>query len=249
VTGAAPAGPVPVAAGPEALAEHAARAAARALNAAVETHGSATWVLAGGGTPMASYRLLAGPLSGTVPWERVRFLIGDERAVPYDHPDSNWGQIRAALLDKVPVAQDALLAPRTDLPLDEAAADYERQIRTLPKARSGWPRLDLLWLGVGEDGHTLSLFPGHPEVEVEGRLVVGVTGSPKPPAERLTLTLPALRGACCCVVLASGSGKAEAVRRAFGGDRGLPLARAVLEVGRAGGTVAWMVDRGAAGGG
>jgi 6-phosphogluconolactonase len=236
----------PVAETPAALAEYAARAAARVLTGAVDAHGEATWVLAGGGTPLGAYRLLERRLAATVPWERIRFAMGDERVVPRDHPDSNWGQASEALLDRVATGEGMLLAPRTDLPPDEAAADYDRQVRALPKAASGWPRLDLIWLGVGEDGHTLSLFPGHPEAEVDDRLVVAVRNSPKPPPDRLSLTLPALRGACCCMVLAAGAGKADAVAHALAGDERLPLTRAVREVTRSGGTVTWLLDRAAA---
>ena len=239
----------PAAETPEDLARTAARFAARVLDAAVAEHGDATWVLAGGGTPLAAYRLLAERFLDAVPWERVRFAMGDERMVPYDHPDSNWGQASAALLSRIPTGPGALLAPRTDLPPEDAAADYDRRLRALPKAASGWPRLDLAWLGVGEDGHTLSLFPGRPEVEVEDRLAVAVSDSPKPPPVRLSLTLAALRGAGCCAVLASGAGKAAAIRRALDGDPRLPLTRAVGEVTEAGGTVTWLLDRAAAGAG
>lgn len=236
----------PVADTPEGLAGHAARAAARVLAGAVRAHGDATWVLAGGSTPLAAYRLLADGLAAAVPWQRVRFLVGDERAVPHDDPDSNWGQAAAALLDNLPAAPASLLVPRTDLPPDAAAADYDRQLRGLPRARSGWPRLDLVWLGVGEDGHTLSLFPGRPEVDVDDRLAVAVRDSPKPPPDRLSLTLRALRGTSCCMVLAAGAGKAGPVAAALAGDASLPLTRAVREVAAAGGTVTWLLDRAAA---
>jgi 6-phosphogluconolactonase len=237
----------PVAGTAEALAGHAARAAALTLAGAVEARGDATWVLAGGGTPLGAYRILAGRLAAAVPWERIRFAMGDERVVPHDHPDSNWGQAREALLDRVRTGPGMLLAPRTELPPEDAAADYDRQLQALPKAASGWPRLDLVWLGVGEDGHTLSLFPSRPETAVDDRLVVAVRDSPKPPPDRLSLTLPALRGACCCMVLAAGAGKAGAVARALAGDGRLPLTRAVQEVTRAGGTLTWLLDRAAVG--
>ncbi len=109
------------------------------------------------------------------------------------------------------------------------------------------PRLDVVWIGVGPDGHCLSLFPGRPEVEVRDRLVVPVCGAPKPPPDRVSLTLTALTGAERLLVLAAGAGKAEAVARARAGDQRLPLTRAVAAVERAGGTVTWLLDRAAAG--
>ncbi|HSO54629.1 MAG TPA: 6-phosphogluconolactonase, partial [Actinomycetes bacterium] len=98
--------------GPEELAEAAARAAVADLEAAVEAHGTATWVLTGGGTPGAAYRRLAAhDLRAGVEWDRVRVAMGDERCVPPGHPDSNWGQAAAALLDHVPVPDHHRLRP------------------------------------------------------------------------------------------------------------------------------------------
>jgi 6-phosphogluconolactonase len=108
------------------------------------------------------------------------------------------------------------------------------------------PRLEVVWLGVGEDGHCLSLFPGRPEVEVTDRLVVPVHDSPKPPPDRVSLTLAALAGTERLLVLAAGQGKAEPVARARAGDDRLPVTRAVAAVRAAGGSVSWLLDRAAA---
>ena len=240
-------GRVEVLADADELAEAAASAAARDLADAVAAGGEATWVLAGGGTPLAAYRLLAGePLRGAVPWQRLRVVMGDERAVPRDHPESNWGRTAEALLDAVPIPDAGRLRPRGELPVEQAAADYERQLRALPATVDGWPRLDLVWLGVGEDGHTLSLFPGRPEVAVADRVVVAVRGAPKPPPERIGLSLAALRGAGRCVVVASGAGKADPVARALAGDDALPLTLAVRTATAAGASVTWLLDEAAA---
>ena len=236
-----------VVADPDALAEAAARLALADLEAAVEEHGTATWVLAGGATPAAAYRrLAASDLRTGVEWDRIRVAMGDERCVPPDHPDSNWGQAAAALLDHVPLPDANRLRPAGELPPGPAADAYEDALAGLPEATAGVPRLELVWVGVGEDGHTLSLFPGRPEVEVADRLVVAVHGAPKPPPDRLSLTLAALAGAERLLVLAAGPAKAGPVARArVGAD--LPLTRAVEAVERAGGTVTWLLDRAAAG--
>jgi 6-phosphogluconolactonase len=234
---------VEVAAGPAELAEAAARLAVADLGAAVEAHGSATWVLAGGGSPVAAYRRLAAEdLRAAVDWDRVRVAMGDERAVPVGDPDSNWGQAAAALLDHVPIPDHHRLRPRGELPAEQAADAYQAALQDLP----GAPRLELVWVGVGEDGHVLSLFPGRPEVETGDRLVVAVRGAPKPPPDRISLTLAALAGAERLVVLAAGAAKAAAVARARAGDDRLPLTRAVETVRRAGGSVTWLLDRAAA---
>jgi 6-phosphogluconolactonase len=232
---------------PGELAEAAARAAVADLEAAVEAHGTASWVLTGGGTPVAAYRrLAASDLRAGVEWERIRVAMGDERCVPVTDPDSNWGQAAAALLDHVPVPASHLLRPQGELGAEAAADAYQAALAELPPAPGGTPRLEVVWLGVGEDGHCLSLFPGHPELEVTDRLVVGVHDSPKPPGDRVSLTLAALAGTERLLVLAAGEAKAEPVARARAGDDRLPLTRAVAAVRSAGGKVTWLLDRAAA---
>jgi 6-phosphogluconolactonase len=242
------------------LAETAARAALADLEAAIDAHDTCTWVLTGGTTPVEAYRLLAGhDLRSAVEWGRVRIAMGDERCVPLDDPESNWGQAAAALLDHVPIAREQRLPVHVELGAEAAAADYEAVLRRLPPARPAGrreagatapaaPRLEVMWLGVGPDGHCLSLFPGRPELEVPQRLVVPVHGAPKPPPERVSLTLAALTGVERLVVLASGDSKAEAVARAREGDQRLPITRAIATVEGAGGMVRWLLDRAAAGG-
>jgi 6-phosphogluconolactonase len=238
---------VQVVAGPEELAEAAARTALADLEAAIDDHETCTWVLTGGGTPQAAYRRLARhDLRDSVEWGRLRVAMGDERCVPPGDPESNWGQAAEALLDHVPLADPQRLRIRGELGAEAAAKEYEAMMERLPVA-GGVPRLDVVWLGVGPDGHCLSLFPGRPEVEVLDRLVVPVHDAPKPPPERVSLTLAALAGAERLLVLASGQGKAQAVARARAGDQALPVTRAVATVARAGGSVTWLLDRPAAG--
>jgi 6-phosphogluconolactonase len=238
---------VEVVADAAALPEAAARLAVAGLEAAVEAHGSATWVLAGGSTPLAAYRrLAASDLRAGVEWDRVRVAVGDERCVPVEHPASNWGQAAAALLDHVPVPDHHRLRMAGELPGEAAADAYQAALAGLPAAGPGVPRLEVVWLGVGEDGHCLSLFPGRPEVEVADRLVVAVHDAPKPPPERVSLTLAALAGVERLLVLAAGDAKAGPVAAALAGDRALPIARAVQAVQRAGGAVTWLLDQAAA---
>jgi 6-phosphogluconolactonase len=263
---------VEVLSGAEELAEAAARAALADLEAAIDLHESCTWVLTGGTTPLAAYRRLARhDLRSAVEWGRVRVAMGDERCVPASAPESNWGQASAALLDHVPLPEDQRLPIQGELGAEAAAVAYEAALRRLPPApasgRDGSsaigrakppppvrgappaaPRLEVLWLGVGPDGHCLSLFPGRPELEVRDRLVVPVHDAPKPPPDRVSLTLAALTGVERLLVLVSGSAKAEVVARARGGDQELPISRAVATVEGAGGAVTWLLDRAAAGG-
>jgi 6-phosphogluconolactonase len=246
------AGPIRVMPDAIELAEVAARTALADIEAAIDVHDTCTWVLTGGRTPLAAYRRLAGhDLRSAVEWGRVRVAMGDERCVPVSDPESNWGQAAAALLDHVPVADDQRLPIHGDLGAEAAADAYEATLRRLPPAhppgRAPVPRLEVMWLGVGPDGHCLSLFPGRPEVDAGDRLVVPVHGAAKPPPDRVSLTLAALTGVERLVVLASGGDKAEAVARALAGDLDLPITRAVATVADAGGTVTWLLDRAAAG--
>jgi 6-phosphogluconolactonase len=200
-----------------------ARAAAEHIVSAL--HGGArTLVLAGGTTPQRCYELLA---AADVKWGRVTVLFGDERCVPPDDPESNYRMARAALLDRVAPATVHRIAG--ELGPDEAAARYDPIV-------AGLAPLDVVLLGAGEDGHTASLFPGHPEVQAQG-WAVAVRNAPKPPPDRVSLTLPALRGARHVIVLATGAGKADAVAKARRGDVPSGMIAGAL----------WLIDKAAAG--
>jgi 6-phosphogluconolactonase len=173
------------------------------LTRALGERGSASLALAGGTTPKATYEALAQlPLA----WSAVDIFFGDERCVPADHVDSNYRMAKSALFDRIAIPSarvHRMLGELSDR--DAAARSYEAE---LPE------RLDVVVLGIGEDAHTASLFPGAAALREEVRRVLPVIG-PKPPPERLSLTPPVLRSARTCIVLGSGAGKAEPVRRAF----------------------------------
>jgi 6-phosphogluconolactonase len=204
-------------------AEAVAAAAAAEISQAL-WKGARTLVLAGGTTPQRCYELLS---AMEVEWGRVSVLFGDERCVRPDHPESNYRMAREALLDKV--APATVYRMPAELGPDEGARLYEEVVAAvLP--------MDLVVLGVGEDGHTASLFPGHPALKAEG-LVTGIHDSPKPPPERVTLTLTALLAARTVIILATGAGKADAVARAK---------RHEVPSGMIAGA-RWLIDRAAAG--
>ena len=187
-----------------------ARRAAATLATAIRDRAAAapsvSLAVSGGRTPQPTYAALAGEPG--VPWARVRIYFADERGVPPDHPESNYGMARASLLSRVPVAPDAVLrmeAERADR--DRAAREYAT---LLPE------RLDLLVLGLGADGHTCSLFPHSAELHEQVRAVVPST-APAPPRERLTITAPVIARARQIVMLVTGASKAAAVHAAIEG--------------------------------
>jgi 6-phosphogluconolactonase len=185
---------------------------------------SRSLVLAGGTTPQRCYELLSGI---ELAWGRVSILFGDERCVPPDHPDSNYRMAREALLDRVSPA--TVYRMPAELGPDEGAALYAHVVAAVAP-------LDLVVLGVGEDGHTASLFPEHPALKATG-WTAGIHDSPKPPPERVTLTLRALRDARRVLILATGAGKADAVARA----RRREVPSGMIAGAR------WLIDRAAAG--
>jgi 6-phosphogluconolactonase len=174
-------------------------------------------------------------------WLRTEVFWADERAVPPDHPESNYGMARRLLLEPAAVPVRQIHRVDGQLPdLERAAASYADELaRTLGTP----PRLDLALLGVGPDGHVASLFPGHPAVGETELWVRAVPDAPKPPPRRLTLTLPVLAASRRVVVFARGREKADAVRAALAEPTsGLPVAL----LARAASAVSFLLDADAA---
>lgn len=196
-----------------AFARLAAEEVARVIEAAVADRGSASVALAGGSTPRAVHEALsAPPWAERIPWPAVEIWFGDERCVPPEDPESNYRMARETLLDRVPVDPVRVHRIEGERPdRDRAAEEYGA---ALPEA------LDLIVLGIGEDGHTASLFPGSPALEETVRKAVAIRG-PKPPPWRITVTPPVLCAAREVIVLASGESKSKAVARALS-DHGDP---------------------------
>jgi 6-phosphogluconolactonase len=218
---------------------------ARAL-AAVAASGRFAVALSGGSTPRALYALLASaaaPFRAALPWDRTHVLFADERAVPPGHPDSNYGMARDALLAHVPLPPGNVHRMRGEDDPALAARAYEEELRALLGPA---PRLDLVLLGLGTDGHTASLFPGSPLLAERTRLAAAAEAGLEPFVGRITLTLPVLDAARRVLFLVAGAHKAPALARVLrgGAGEGAPPAARVRP---AGGTVLWLVDRAAAG--
>jgi 6-phosphogluconolactonase len=191
----------------EEVAARSAEAIATAVGAARATSGVAHLALAGGSTPRRCYQLL-GPLLGS--WEGVHLWYGDERCVPPEDPEANVRMVREALV--APGAVEHRMPG--ELGPTEGAAAYAREL--------GDTVMDLTLNGMGPDGHTASLFPHHPLLDSTD-LVAGISDSPKPPPERITLTLPTLNTSLRLMLLVAGADKADALARVLAGpDRGTP---------------------------
>jgi 6-phosphogluconolactonase len=200
--------------------------------------------LSGGSTPRRLYETLAAPdIASRFPWTRAHWFWGDERFVPHDHPDSNYRMARDAFLSRVPVPDSNIHAvPTEGLSPDQAATAYEMTLRRFYGAdelAADRPLFDVTLLGIGEDGHTASLFPGQPALQERRRWTVAVVGAKAEP--RITLTYPALDSSRDLAFVVTGREKRGAVARAQRGDRAIPAA-AVRPVGR----LHWFMDRAAA---
>ncbi len=225
----------------EALARYAAEFVTSTLEA---TTGRATVALSGGSTPKRLYELLAAPpFRDRMPWDRIHWYWGDERFVPQDDPQSNYRMTKLAMLDKVRIPEANIHAvPVSGMEPEQAAAAYEAALQhcygsaALEPER---PLFDIVLLGLGEDGHTASLFPGTAALAERRRWVTAVVGAK--PEPRISLTYPALDSARHCVFLVAGAAKLPVLDQLEAGAD-LPSGHV-----RPVGTLHWMLDRAAAG--
>ncbi len=228
-----------------ALAEAAAERFAGLAEAAIAEQGRFCVALAGGSTPAGLYRrLAASPWRERLDWSRVEVFFGDERSVPPDHADSNYRMARETLLDHVPVPPGQIHRMIAETEERNARArDYADTLRDRLPTDDDTPRFDLVLLGVGDDGHTASLFPGTPILDVRERLVAPVFVD-RLATWRMSLTFPVLDAARHILFLAAGEAKAPVLERVFGAADGAPLPVQRL---RPRGQCEWFVDRAAAG--
>ncbi|XP_056181840.1 6-phosphogluconolactonase [Falco biarmicus] len=199
--------------------------------------------LSGGSLVELLARELPAALAAAPPAAPWLLALCDERLVPPGHPDSTGGAYEAQLLPRLPTPPPRMLAPRPGLRPAAAAADYAEQLHQAFPGQAV-PVFDLLVLGVGPDGHTCSLFPDHPLLQEDEKIVAAITDSPKPPPERVTLTLPVLNAARMVVFVATGEGKAAVVKRILEGDEENPLPAARVRPGS--GQLCWFLDEAAA---
>lgn len=211
--------------------------------AAIEEKGAFTVAISGGSMLTALSQFAGLPGADFSKWW-VFFV--DERNVPHASPDSTYGAAKVPFLEACGIPTAQVLDIHEGLSAADAATNYEGRMldvppAVLPRNDAGMPVLDCILLGTGPDGHIASLFPNAPHLAVADKWIVPVTASPKPPAERITFTLPAINAAKACIFLATGTGKADVVHRALE-CQALPGAVPAQMVRPENGSVTWLLD-------
>lgn len=228
----------------EELSIHAAEIFAGQAEKAIQARGRFSVVLNGGGTPERLFQILATDFREKVDWSNVHVFWGDERSVPSGDAESSYGQASDLLLRHVPVLEGHVHRIKGELPPAQAAREYARTLKEFAAPALDWPRFDLVYLGMGEDGHTASLFPGSPIDEIEP--VVPVTADYQDrPAQRVTLTPPVFNSAQMLVFMAAGEKKARTLAEVLSG-RYRPELYPAQRIAPGDGKLIWLVDEDAA---
>jgi 6-phosphogluconolactonase len=226
-----------------ALSRAAAEIIAEVARTAVAARGRFTIALSGGNTPRTLYRCLASAYRRRLPWDAVWVYFGDERCVPPDHPDSNYGMARDALLAQIPGLESRVARIQGELPAARAAAHYGAILERDFAASSG--TFDVLLLGVGTDGHTASLFPGSQALEERRHLAVATEAPPTASTrERITLTFPVLDRAATTLILCAGADKKEILEKIHAAGPDAPARYPIMRI-TARDRLCWLLDRAA----
>ena len=177
--------------------------------------------LSGGNTPRVIYQRLAEePYKSEIPWERIHFFWGDERCVPPEHPDSNFAMVSEQLLSRISVPKKNIHRIRGESKPDDEAIRYEEEIKKIvPLSKTGIPRFDWIFLGLGADGHTASLFPGGKSLEETERLCVAAI-HPESGRKRITFTLPLINNAARISFFVTGKDKSQVLSEILKGKEG-----------------------------
>lgn len=226
------------------MAADAARRFAELAESYAQSSGRFTVALSGGSTPKAMFQILAEkPFADSLPWRSIYFFWGDERCVPPDHPDSNYRMTNETLLSKVPIPRENIFRiPAEDDDHDRAAANYSETLRTFLAEEK--PRLDLIFLGMGADGHTASLFPGTKALHIDDRIAVA-NYVEKFQSWRITLTKAVINNARNIIFLVAGADKAPALKEIIEGSRNPELYPSQL-IKPTSAELLWLVDEAAA---
>ncbi|XP_042495692.1 probable 6-phosphogluconolactonase 4, chloroplastic [Macadamia integrifolia] len=219
----------------------------------VKERGAFSVVVSGGSLIKSLRKLTEPPYVDSIEWAKWHVFWVDERVVPKDHPDSNYKLAYDGFLSMVPIPPGHVYAINDALSAEGAADDYETCLNQLVKnkvvdfsAATGFPKFDVMLLGMGPDGHVASLFPGHPLLSENKRWVTFVKDSPKPPPERITFTFPVINSSAYVALVVAGASKADPVHRALGGGDSQTSDMLPVQMVSPEGEITWFLDKGAA---
>jgi len=222
------------------LSQYAANSFVEIANRSIAERGRFLSALSGGNTPMQLYKLLGESFHDKVDWTHVHFFWGDERCVPVDDGGNSYGQTKKVLFDKINVPDENIHRILSELEPDSAAREYAKTLSVFADPLLDWLRFDLALLGMGDDGHTASLFPNSP-VEVDSLTLAVTANYQGRPANRVTLTPKVLNSSRNIMFLVSGKSKAAVLSRVFNDNyepEKLPVQRIVPEDG----SLTWLID-------
>ena len=223
------------------LSQYAANLFVETANRSIAERGRFLAALSGGSTPMRLYELLGNSFQDKVDWTRTHFFWGDERCVPVDDAGNSYGQTKNVLFDKINIPDENIHRVLSELEPDSASREYARTLTVFAEPPLAWPRFDLTLLGMGDDGHTASLFPNSP-VEVDFPTLAVTANYQGRPANRVTLTQMVLNSSRNIVFLVTGKSKAETLNKVLNGayqPEELPAQRIAPQDG----TLIWLIDK------
>jgi 6-phosphogluconolactonase len=222
------------------LSQYAANLFVETANRSIEERGRFLASLSGGNTPMRLYELLGNSFYDQVDWTRTHFFWGDERCVPVDDAGNSYGQTKKVLFDKINIPDENIHRVLSELEPDSASKEYANTLSGFAESPLAWPRFDLTLLGMGDDGHTASLFLNSP---MDDSPTLAVTANYQGrPANRVTLTEKVLNSSRNIVFLVAGKSKAETLNKVINGayqPEELPAQR----IAPADGNLIWLVDQ------
>ncbi len=224
------------------LSQYAANSFIEIANQSIEERGRFLVSLAGGNTPMKLYEALGDSYSTKVEWTRVHFFWGDERCVPVDDAGNSYGQTQKVLFDKIDMTN--MHRVMSELAPDEASKNYAQTLKEFAEPPLEWPRFDLVLLGMGDDGHTASLFPGSP-VNVDVPTLAVTANYQDRPANRVTITQIVFNSARNIFFLVTGAGKAETLLNVLSGEY-KPDVYPAQRINPQNGNLIWLIDEAAA---
>ena len=213
--------------------------------AAIAERGRFSVALAGGSTPRRTYELLAtSERKGSISWASVHIFFGDERCVPPAHPESNYRMAREAMISLLPIPTENVHRIKGESDPVTASRLYEQELRSFFNGAAAWPRFDLVLLGMGDDGHTASLFPNTPALD-EQQAWVAANRVEKLATFRITLTIPTINHAAHVIFMVTGAGKAKRLSEVIHGPRD-PERLPAQMIQPVDGSLTWLVDKAAA---